>query len=191
MFDKYNLPFEVQNGDKRLLIRAKCDFRVVLDTIQALQDNDLTDEEKAQCALIIFYENYKDIQDPQEALNDMMKIISYSDDLESNNDNKPQLMDWNKDFNQVVQPINRIIGYDVRNPNQYTHWWSSIGAYMDIGECTFSTIVSIRSKKAKHQKLEKWEEEFCREHPELINLPTKYTKEEEEFFSLFEQKGEV
>ena len=58
MFDKYNLPFEVQNGDKRLLIRSNCDFRVVLDTIQALQDNALTDEEKAQCGLIIFYENY-------------------------------------------------------------------------------------------------------------------------------------
>jgi hypothetical protein len=186
MFDKYNLPFEVQNGDKRLLIRSNCDFRIVLDTIQALQDNALTDEEKAQCALVIFYENYEEIQDPQEALNDMMKIISYSDDLESNNDNKPQLMDWNKDFNQVVQPINRIIGYDVRLPNQYTHWWSFVGAYMEIGECTFSTIVSIRSKKAKHQKLEKWEEEFCREHPELIALPQNFTQEEEEFFSLFE-----
>lgn len=187
MFDKYNLPFDVQNGDKRLLIRSNCDFRVVLDTIQALQDNALTDEEKAQCALIIFYENYEEIQDPQEALNDMMKIISYSDDLENDNDkNKPQLMDWNKDFNQVVQPINRIIGYDVRLPNQYTHWWSFIGAYMEIGECTFSTIVSIRSKKAKHQKLEKWEEEFCREHPELIALPQRYSQEEEEFFSLFE-----
>jgi hypothetical protein len=190
MFDKYNLPFEVQNGDKRLLIRSKCDFRIVLDTIQALQDNTLTNEERAQCGLIIFYENYEDIQDPQEALNDMMKIISYSDDLENNNDSKPQLMDWHKDFNQVVQPINRIIGYDVRLPNQYTHWWSFIGAYMEIGECTFSTIVSIRSKKAKHQKLEKWEEEFCREHPELIALPQKFTQEEEEFFSLFEQKGE-
>jgi hypothetical protein len=191
MFDKYSLPFEVQNGDKRLLIRSKCDFRVVLDTIQALQDNALTDEEKAQCALIIFYENYEEIQDPQEALNDMMKIISYEEDLEKDKGvQKPQLMDWHKDFNQVVQPINRIIGYDVRLPNQYTHWWSFIGAYMEIGECTFSTIVSIRSKKAKHQKLEKWEEEFCREHPELIALPQNFTQEEEEFFSLFEKKGE-
>lgn len=186
MFDKYNLPFEVQNGDKRLLIRSKCDFRVVLDTIQALQDNALTDEEKAQCALIIFYENYEEIQDPQEALNDMMKIISYSDDLESDNDNKPQLMDWNKDFKQLVPPINRILGYDIRMPNTFCHWHTFLSAYFEIGECTFSTIVSIRSKKAKHQKLEKWEEEFCREHPELISLPQRYSQEEEEFFSLFE-----
>ena len=145
MFDKYNLPFEVQNGDKRLLIRSNCDFRIVLDTIQALQDNALTDEEKAKCALIIFYENYEEIQDPQEALDDMMKIISYSEELEDEKDNKPSLMDWNKDFNQIVQPINRIIGYDVRLPNQYTHWWSFMAGYMEMGnECTFSTKLSIR-----------------------------------------------
>jgi hypothetical protein len=186
MFDKYNLPFEVQNGDKRLLIRSNCDFRVVLDTIQALQDNTLTDEEKAQCALVIFYENYEEIQDPQEALNDMMKIISYSDDLEGNNDNKPQLMDWNKDFKQIAPPISRILGYEVRTPEKYTHWYSFLGAYMEIGECQFSTIVSIRSKRAKNQKLEKWEEEYVRENPELFEIKQKFTKEEEEFFSLFE-----
>jgi hypothetical protein len=187
MFDKYSLPYQVQNGDKTLNIRSKCDFRIVLDVIKALNDDELTDEEKAQCGLVIFYENYRDIQDVDEALNDMIKIISYSDDLERNNDSKPQLMDWHKDFNYVVQPINKVVGYDVRDPNKSTHWWSFIGAYMEIDdECTFSTIVSIRSKKAKHQKLEKWEEEFCREHPELIALPQRYSQEEEEFFSLFE-----
>lgn len=186
MFDKYNLPFEVQNGDKRLLIRSNCDFRIVLDTIQALQDNALTDEEKAKCALVIFYENYEEIQDPQEALDDMMKIIGYDDEPTPREENKPILMDWQKDFKQIVPPINRILGYDVRTPDKYCHWHTFISAYYEIGECTFSTIVSIRSKKAKHQKLEKWEEEFCREHPELVALPQRYSQEEEELFSLFE-----
>jgi hypothetical protein len=95
-------------------------------------------------------------------------------------------MDWNKDFKQIAPPISRILGYEVRTPEKYTHWYSFLGAYMEIGECTFATIVSIRSKRAKNQKLEKWEEEYVRENPELFEIKQKFTKEEEEFFSLFE-----
>lgn len=191
MFDKYNLPLTVELTDGTILkIRNKCDYRMVLDCIGALNDNDLTDEEKAKSALIIFYENYQDITDPQEAIDDLSKIISYDDETQQES-NKPILMDWQKDFKQLAPPVSRILGYDIRIPDKYTHWWTFVGGYMEIGECTFSTVVSIRSKKVKGVKLDKWEEEFCREHPEMINLPTKYTKEEEEFFSLFEQKGEV
>lgn len=186
---KYNLPLTVENDGVLLKIRDKCDFRMVLQCIEALNDNELTDEEKAQCGVVIFYENYRDIKNPQKAIDEMIKIIAYDENPKQEENQKPPLMDWNKDFNQIVQPVNRIMGYDVRMPDKYTHWWTFIGAYMEIGECTFSTIVSIRAKKQKHQKLEKWEEEFCREHPDLVNLPVKFTKEEEEFLSLFEQKG--
>ena len=52
---------------------------------------------------------------------------------------------------------------------------------MEIGECSFSNIVSIRSKKQKGKKLDKWEEEFYREHKKEIDLPRKLTKEEMEW----------
>lgn len=186
IIEQYDYPLTVLNGDKTLAIRSKCDYRIVLDVINALNDNELTDEEKAQCGLVIFYENYGEIQDPQEALKDMMTIISYGEDVEKPQQEKPQLMDWNKDFKQIAPPVSRILGYEVRTPEKYTHWYSFLGAYMEIGECTFATIVSIRSKRAKNQKLEKWEEEYVRENPELFEIKQKFTKEEEEFFSLFE-----
>jgi hypothetical protein len=186
IIEQYDYPLTVLNGEKMLVIRSKCDYRVVLDVINALNDNELTDEEKAQCGLVIFYENYEEIQDPQEALKDMMTIISYGDDVEKSQQEKPQLMDWNKDFKYIAPPISRILGYDVRTPEKYCHFWTFISAYMEIGECQFSTIISIRSKRAKNQKLEKWEEEYVRENPELFEIKQKFTKEEEEFFSLFE-----
>ena len=115
----------------------------------------------------------------------MMRVINCG---EPNDDNqqKPQLMDWEKDFRQLAPPISRVLGYDVRTPGKYTHWWTFIGGSMEIGECTFATIVSIRAKKQKGKKLEKWEEEFYREHYDQVNLPTKFTKEEKEFLALFE-----
>ena len=177
----YNLPLTVQNGDSLLKIRDKCDYRVVLECIEAIKDNDLTDEEKAQCALIIFYENYEDITDPQSAIDEMMKIIGYDEEPNQQQTDKPALMDWEHDFKQIAPPISRTLGYSVRDPQKWTHWYDFVGAYMEIGECTFSNIITIRSKKQKGKPLEKWEQEFYRENKKLVDLPQNLTEEEKEW----------
>ena len=41
---------------------------------------------------------------------------------------------------------------------------------MEIEDGLFSQVLSIRQKKAKHKKLEKWEKEFERNNPELVKL---------------------
>jgi polyribonucleotide nucleotidyltransferase len=38
--------------------------------------------------------------------------------------------------------------------------------------------IKVLQKKAKGKKLEKWEQEFCRDHRGMVELKTKYTKEE-------------
>jgi hypothetical protein len=38
----------------------------------------------------------------------------------------------------------------------------------EIGEGLFSTVLHIRQKKSQGKKLEKWEDEFFRNHKELI-----------------------
>lgn len=185
MISEYDLPQAVTIDGKQFKIRERCDYRIVLRCINALNDNELSDEQRLQCALIIFYEDYDQIQDLQTAINEMFRIISY-DDTGNSDHQRPALMDWEKDFKQIAPPISRILGYDVRAPAKYTHWWTFVGGYMEIGECTFATIVSIRAKKQKGKKLEKWEEDFFRENHDKIRLPQKFTKEEEEFLSLFE-----
>ena len=87
-------------------------------------------------------------------------------------------MDWEQDFKWIAPPVSRILGYDVRSP-QFTHWYTFIGAYMEIGDCTFNTIVTIRSKRAKGERLEKWELNYFREHRQDIELKRKITTEEE------------
>lgn len=185
MMDKYDLPTAVEIDGRQFGIRKSCDYRIVLRCINALNDTTLTEEQRVQCALVIFYEDYDQIKDVQMAAKEMFRIIGYGE-IEDNGQQKPQLMDWEKDFQQIAPPISRILGYDVRTPEKYTHWWSLIGGYMEIGECTFATIVSIRAKKQKGKKLEKWEEEFYREHYDQVSLPQKFTKEERELLALFE-----
>ena len=179
----WDLPIAVEIDGKSHPIRNKCDYRVVLDVICALNDNELTDEEKVKCALFIFYEDISAIDDFETAIKEMFRIINGGEEQEENHEQKPQLMDWEHDFPQLAPPISRVLGYDVRTPDKFTHWYSFLGGYQEIGECAFATLVSIRSKRAKGKKLEKWEQEFYQEHRKMVDLPKKLTQEEQDFLN--------
>lgn len=53
---------------------------------------------------------------------------------------------------------------------KYMHWWTFLGAYMEIADGLFSQVLYIRQKKAKGKKLEKWEMEFYKNNKKLIDL---------------------
>ena len=176
----YLLPYSVNIDGKKINIRNKCDFRVVLDVIEALNDEDLTEQEKIQCALYIFYgEELAKISNYEEAVKQMLIVINGGEE-ETEQTEKPRLMDWKHDFPILVAPINRVLNCEIRSVD-YLHWWTLLSAYYEIGECTFQNVVSIRSKRMKGKKLEKWEEEFYRENRKMIDLPQKLTKEEQDF----------
>lgn len=177
----WDLPVAVEINGKEHPIRNKCDYRVVLDVICALNDSELTEEEKIKCALFIFYEDISAIDDFEVATKEMFRIMNCGEEQEQTQENKPRLMDWEHDFPQIAPPINRVLGYSVRDKDKFTHWYDFIGAYTEIGDCTFSTIITIRSKRAKGQKLEKHELDFLRKHRKMVELPRKLTAEEQEW----------
>ena len=51
---------------------------------------------------------------------------------------------------------------------------------MEIGDGTFSQVLAIRQKKARGKKLEKYEQEFARNHPELVELKKRISEEQQE-----------
>lgn len=68
-------------------------------------------------------------------------------------------------------------------PAIYLHWWDFIGAFQNIGEGLFASVVNIRSKRARGSKLDKAEAAFARENADLIGSTAgRMTAEEEEFF---------
>ena len=187
----WNLPISVKIDGTEYAIRNKCDYRVVLDVIKALNDEDLDMQYRIQCALFIFYGNdeldtiekvlkaFRTKENTQIAIDEMTKIISLGEEKEQ--DDKPPIMDWEHDFNHIAPPINRVLGYSVRDENNYTHFYDFIGAYQEIGECSWANIVSVRSKRMKGKPLDKWEREFYNENRKLIDLPRKLTDEEQEW----------
>ena len=151
----WDLPISVEINGTDYAIRNKCDYRVVLDAINVLNDTDLNQEEKTKCSLFIFFEEAWGIKDVEQAVTKMFQIIDMNDGEQpiDKDENKPRIMDWAYDFPQLAPPISRVLGYSVRDASHYTHWYDFLGAYMEIGECTFSTIITIRSKKTKRQKV--------------------------------------
>lgn len=177
----WNLPISVEIDGKEYKIRNNCDYRVVLDVISALNDKEADNEEKARCALFIFFEDTEGLTDFQTAINEMMKIINLGEEINPNEPEKPKTMDWEHDFQNVTPPISRVLGYSVRDERNYTHWWDFIGAYMEIGDCYFAQIVSIRNKRAKGKKLDEQDRQFYKEHKKDIDLSTELSEEEREW----------
>ena len=109
-----NLPEVVDNNGVELRIREKCDYRIVKKVIRALKDIELKDEERIQCALVIFYENYDEIKDVEDAVKQMNFIIDCGNQYKGESiptptDNKPAIMDWDYDWDIIAPEINKIL----------------------------------------------------------------------------------
>lgn len=184
----WDLPTEIEAEGKTYHISNKCDYRVVLDVIDTLNDMNYGEKERLVVALMQFYEelnrsNIAECPCLELLTTEMMNIIN----LEQTDDNttqRPALMDWQHDLPILAPPISRVLGYSVRNREHYTHWYDFIGAYMEIGnDCVFANVVCIRNKRAKGKKLDQGELEFFREYRKQIILPAKLTKEEQELLN--------
>ena len=178
----WELPTSVWANGREYAIRT--DYRAVLDLLAALSDKDMQgDTEREtnyiQCELIrrIMLENPDELlpEDAQEVFNAISEFIDMG--TEQSDKKSPRVMDWEQDATLIIPAVNRVVGHEVR-ADKYMHWWTFLSAYMEIGECTFSHILSIRQKKATGKKLEKWEQEYIRNNKEIVLLKDKLSEEE-------------
>lgn len=176
----YDLPKSVTIDGIDYPIRNDGDYRVILDIIAALHDEELNERQKAVTALWIFYGDNVP-QNMQAALSEMMRFINLGEEEKAEESAKPPVMDWEQDFMLIVPPINKALGFEVRAV-QYLHWWTFVSGYQEMdGENTFSTVVKIRKKRQNGEKLDKAEQKFFNEHRDLVILRQKLSDEEKDF----------
>lgn len=186
MDDMWNLPQSIELGGVSYEIRT--DFRAVLDILQAMADSELTEEEKTEVLFKILFWDPEEI--PVEYLQEAVdKAVAFIDcGISGEGKSKTRLMDWNKDSPLIASAVNKNLGKDIRSM-KYLHWWTFMGAYMEISEGLFHEILQIRQKKAAGKKLEKWEQDFYRKNKKLIDLSENKQKrpaeEEAELRELF------
>lgn len=181
----WELPTSLEVGDKEYAIRT--DYRVILDILAAMNDPEIfepemTEDEKnieqAMTMLQILYIDFDSIpaKDYQEAIEKAVAFIDCG--IKGDNKPKPRTMDWEQDAPIIAPEVSKVAGRDIRIGE--THWWEFFGYYLGIGEGVFSSIVSIREKRRKGKKLEKWEKEFYQNNKSLIDLKSKKIERSEE-----------
>lgn len=172
------LPQSLSVNGKEYAIRS--DFRDILKIVIAFNDPDLEDNEKVYVCLFILYEDFSSLthNSYEEAFKAALKFIDNGADTEEEMKRSPRVMDWEQDESIMFPAINKVAGYETRSA-EYLHWWTFLGYYMEITEGVFSTVLSVRSKKAKGKPLEKWEREFWSANKGICTLKTKLSEEEQ------------
>ncbi len=183
--DTWQLPTTLRAGGKDYKIRT--DYRTVLDILIAMNDPDIyagmneqeKNTEQAMTMLQILYVDFDRIppQHWKEAAEQAIEFIDCG--FSSDNKPKPRLMDWEQDAPILIPAVNKVAGKDIR-AEEYMHWWTFLGLFMEIGESTFATVIGLRDKKKRGKKLEKWEQEFYKNNKSLVDLKAKQTERSEE-----------
>lgn len=190
----YGLPKSVEINGQNFSIRY--DFRVILTIFEVLDDEELSDEERAYTVLKLFFVDFDNIPDYDLAIERMFWFINGG---KTPNDKKkePELVDWEKDFQLIVSPINRVLGREIRE-SEYDadtnsggiHWFTFLSAYMEIGDCLFAQVIRIRELKAKGRALDKSDREFYRRNKDVVDIPKRISKEEADALSAWLGKKE-
>lgn len=177
----YGLPKSISLGGREYAIRS--DYRVTMDIFEILNDVDLTDEERGQLALLFFYEEEIPFELEAEATAGLFWFIRGGREEHGNVSNR-RLMDWEQDYPLIIAPVNRIIGHDVRG-DEYLHWWTFLSAFMEIGDCTFSQVLHIRTARAEGKKLDKTDAEWYRKNKDIVDLRGKYSEAENDLLRIW------
>ena len=182
---EYELPTSVILNDTVFAIRRDGDFRMVLDCFRLLQDEELETSERIFACLMTFYadissldEIYK-LGDLEEAVKQMFLFFNANQESVGIRA-EGRVVDWDRDALMIISAINNVAGKEIR-AEKYLHWWTFLGYYMAIGECSLATVINIRRKILKNKKLEKYEQEYVNDNPELFKRIDHLTKEEKDF----------
>ena len=183
MGNAWEFPTSLNIGGVDYEIRT--DYRAVLDLLTALADPELTDSDPQMTAYmqssVILQIMFPDCDNiPTEHIQEALeKVAEFIDMGISDDRRKPKMMDWEQDAPILIPAINKVLNCEIR-AQKYMHWWTFLGAYMEIGESLFSNVIHIRQKKAKGKKLEKWEQDFYKENKSLIDFKQKDQRSNEE-----------
>ena len=149
--------------------KIRSDYRDILQIIAAFGDKELSDEEKAYVCLkrlFIAMESIpkSDYQDAYEA------AVTFIECHISDRKPSPKVVNWEKDEQLIFPAINKVAGMEVRAV-PYMHWWTFLGYFQSIDrEDIWGFILTIRQKRAKGKKLEKYEKDFLNANRDICEV---------------------
>jgi hypothetical protein len=167
----YDLPRALAVNGKIYDINA--DFRVCIDILIMLESA-AADERKALFMLEKLYVSAAEL--PLDAAGDAIRAVcAFLDggaDPRNSAPAKPprRLFRWEKDAALIFAGIDKVLGRSCRRM-KFLHWWEFLGAFREIGGCTFSRVLYLRSA-FMHGRMTDEERRIWNENPRLYRLET-------------------
>ena len=168
----WELPVRAKIGGREYALHT--DYRDILEIFSYLNDPDLPQEVCWRIAVGLFYEEEVPEKDLQEAVDYFLRFACGGEEPAGQG---RRLLCWQQDGAMIAAEINKVAGREIRTM-PYLHWWTFLGWFHGIGEGMLSTVVAIRGKLQKGQKLEPWEKTFYRENRAVVDLKKRYCREE-------------
>ena len=174
----FSLPITVTLSGTEYPVRT--DFRVILEIFVMLEDPNLSDSDKTEALLRMFYEDRPPAEDTEEAVRAFLDFLEPGGTEPRRGKKSPGLIRWEQDFPLIVGPVNHVLGMECRSV-PYLHWYTFLAAYLDMDPgCVFAQVLRIREKLRTGKKLEKVEREFYRRNPDLVDPPKALTAAEKD-----------
>ena len=161
--DLYRLPRQVEIQGK--IYDIDPDFRVILKIFRAFEDASMPPMLRWLVALQLFYKQEVAIAHRQAAMEYLRDFLCCGREETPG----APLFSWQQDAASIIAGVNAAAGQEVRALPS-VHWWTFLGWFHAMPPGTFSTVLSLRQKLRKGQKLEPHEQEFYRENKSLVDL---------------------
>lgn len=175
------LPKKVGNVD------INSDFRISILFELLMQDNELSEEEKVEQALILYYPNLEEITNYKEAIENIIwfykcgkEEVKENVDEESNMKNRQkQIYSYEFDAEYIYSAFMEQYNIDLNNIS-YLHWWKFKALFNSLNEnVLFSKIMGYRAmniSKIKDKEMRK----HYKKMQKLYALPDMRSEEEKE-----------
>ena len=175
------LPKKVGNVD------INSDFRISILFELLMQDNELSEEEKVEQALILYYPNLEEITNYKEAIENIIwfykcgkEEVKENVDEESNMKNRQkQIYSYEFDAEYIYSAFMEQYNIDL-NSISYLHWWKFKALFNSLNEnVLFSKIMGYRAmniSKIKDKEMRK----HYKKMQKLYALPDMRSEEEKE-----------
>lgn len=168
MRNLWELPRHLPVGGREVKIDP--DFRTVLQIFRHFQNEELPEFLRWEVALTLFYRESVPNACRREAMEALAEFVTCGQRGKPG----PRLLDWEHDAMAIVADVNRVAGREIREL-EFVHWWTFLSWFHAIGEGQLSSLVELRRKLSRGEKLDDHQRQFYRENKAMVDLPHRHS----------------
>lgn len=156
---RFNAILDTRPEERWPSVVEKTDFRQVLKFFRLLSDEALTEEDKAELVIDLFFENGAP-NDP-ELWDHIEWFISCGSKDEDEETTGKRTLDYNVDHGRIFAAFWQAYGIDLRTVKM--HWWTFCELFQGLPDNTrLMQIIDLRGKKPGKNDSEEYKQELRR-----------------------------